>query len=87
MILTEADSFYNCAMFGILGTFQGYINARALRGRVGWWLLIFLLLVVVGCCLISSHAQRRKKYLDILTAAKIQLVSRKSNDVIVPFPI
>ena len=50
MVLPAADSFCNCVMFGILGTFQ-----RALLGGVsGYW--SFRGLGVVG-----SHVQRRNK--------------------------
>jgi hypothetical protein len=40
--LPVADSFCNCVMFGILETFRGYINARALRVRVSCWLLLVI---------------------------------------------
>jgi hypothetical protein len=45
-------------MFGILGTFQGYINARALRGRVGCWFFEFLVLVVA--CYVVMHKEERR---------------------------
>jgi hypothetical protein len=44
-------------MFGIEGTFHKHINARALRGEVGYWLP----LVAVGHSLLNSHAQRRTR--------------------------
>lgn len=39
-------------MLGILGTFQKVINARALKGRVGYWLIAVDL---------SGGVQREKK--------------------------
>lgn len=35
MNLPVAESFCACVTFGILGTFEGCINARATRGGVG----------------------------------------------------
>jgi hypothetical protein len=38
MVLPAADGFCDYMMFGILETFSGYINSRALIGGVGgWW--------------------------------------------------
>jgi hypothetical protein len=54
VILSAADSFCSYVVFGILGRFERYIYARALRGGVvdvvSWWL------VPVGRGLLSRHA-------------------------------
>jgi hypothetical protein len=66
VILPATDSFWDCMMFGILGTFQRVGDG----GWVGW--------LVGGCGLLSSYVKRRnnnKKKLGILTV-KIKLALR-----------
>ena len=84
IILTCADSFHDCMMFEILGTFRGFINTRTLRDLVDFcWL--------VGCVLLCIHTQRKKqqeeKFINLDNKYKsasrnlISLVSRQqSND-------
>lgn len=57
MVLPGAGRFCDCVRFGILGTFQGYINARAPAGRDnGCW--SFRRLVVI--CLVAVVKEERK---------------------------
>lgn len=84
-VLSAADSFRECAMFGSLGTFQRLEP----RQVCGWWM--------VGCCWLRSVKQPRteKREVDILTASiKLAprnlrpLISRKwskDDDSIFPF--
>jgi hypothetical protein len=81
-LLWQRPDFASCRYFlqlcdfGILESFRGYINARALKGVAGCWLF----LIVVGLSLLSSHEQRRyknKNKLDILTV-KIKLAPKNS---------
>lgn len=57
MVLPGAGRFCDCVRFGILGTSQGYINARAPTDRdSGCWL--FRRLVVI--CLVAVVKEERK---------------------------
>lgn len=72
MSLPAAESFCDCVMFGSLGTFRGYINAKGPERCAR-------LFIAVGHHLLSSCEQRRnnKKQIDILTA-KIKFAPRDS---------
>jgi hypothetical protein len=61
MILPVADSFFDCVMFGILGTFPRVYKCygpevyKCCWWIVGWWLM------VVRYGLLYSHVQRKEK--------------------------
>ena len=55
MVLLAADSFCDCVMFGILGTFQRVYNAWVLRSGI----------IGQGMWFVSIHARRRNKGKEI----------------------
>jgi hypothetical protein len=52
-------------MFGILGNFRGYINTRALVGRVGGWWSFRAVLCSLLVVMLKDETRRRKLDSDL----------------------